>query len=159
MHRYGYIHRDIKPHNILFSPTGRTVLADVGLTDKAGSNGYIAPVLCGTTGYQAPEMINPALSGYDGVTTKADVWSLGACCFELACELQESPYCREARRYAASCGIVVDSTNPLGLQDCVEVVTCRIDPRALEGMAELDQDLRDLLSQVRPHISYVQIPC
>src|SRR5262249_5971349 len=63
IHQKGYIHRDIKPGNILFDAAGNSFVSDFGvakvLADKAASgNGGLtgAGRILGTAAYMAPEL-------------------------------------------------------------------------------------------------------
>lgn len=81
LHRQGYVHRDIKPDNVLMRPNGDPVLVDFGLAcplsqvareRNALSVEGPAKVGVGTYGYSAPEQF----SGQD-VGREADVHAIG----------------------------------------------------------------------------------
>jgi tetratricopeptide (TPR) repeat protein len=82
-HARGIVHRDVKPENILFTASGRPLLADLGLAkhfDSLASGGSRSVLLTvrgafkGTAGYMAPEQIVDA--GTAG--PPADLFALGA---------------------------------------------------------------------------------
>jgi serine/threonine protein kinase len=72
------IHRDIKPHNILLNTKGEAKLADFGISRDMEA-AELRKTVIGTPYYLAPEVIKE--SGYDG---RADIWSLGISCIEMA---------------------------------------------------------------------------
>lgn len=77
-HRRGLVHRDIKPGNLLVTPTGNVKVTDLGLAwsfgEVIGSAGvYESGKIAGTSDYIAPEAIrNP-----DHVRPESDLYSLG----------------------------------------------------------------------------------
>lgn len=78
LHSQGKIHRDVKAGNILLTESGIVKLADFGSASMiCPANSFV-----GTPYWMAPEVILAMDEGqYDG---KADIWSLGITCIELA---------------------------------------------------------------------------
>ncbi|NJR43019.1 MAG: phosphotransferase, partial [Akkermansiaceae bacterium] len=69
LHGSGYVHRDIKPGNIMFLPrTKRWTLIDFGCAAKTGSHARTGFSLF----YAAPEALREYMAGEDGlVATEA----------------------------------------------------------------------------------------
>lgn len=95
LHRDGHVHRDIKTDNILISDQGNIQLADFGVAATLDSMTDIDG-LAGTPCWIAPEVI--LSDGRDAeYSSKADIWSLGVMCIELAngrAPLEEKGYGR-----------------------------------------------------------------
>ena len=80
MNAKGWVHRDIKPDNILVNSAGEVRLIDFAITQKISKGkllGRKGPIQ-GTRSYMSPEQIRN--EGLDG---RADVYSFGAMCYEL----------------------------------------------------------------------------
>ncbi|HEX4906289.1 MAG TPA: serine/threonine-protein kinase [Acidimicrobiales bacterium] len=77
-HRFGVIHRDVKPANILLTEAGRVKLADFGIAKSAeGLDHTVAGTVVGTPAYLAPER----LSGLPA-TQLSDLYALGVVLYE-----------------------------------------------------------------------------
>ena len=86
VHMQKYVHRDVKPSNILFDQHGQAYLSDFGIIQVLGdraNDGDPSGVIMGTVDYLAPELI--AGKGCDG---RADQYALAVTVYEaLAGEL------------------------------------------------------------------------
>jgi serine/threonine protein kinase/formylglycine-generating enzyme required for sulfatase activity len=80
-HEAGVLHRDVKPSNILVTPSGRVLLADFGLALPRGADRMTRTgAWLGSLPYAAPEQIEGSPRALD---PRADVYSLGATLYEL----------------------------------------------------------------------------
>ncbi|XP_026314299.1 citron Rho-interacting kinase isoform X2 [Hyposmocoma kahamanoa] len=81
LHNMGYVHRDVKPHNILLDRCGHVKLGDLGSCARL-SDGSCAEVPVGTADYVAPELL-AAADCAQRHSSACDYWSLGVVAFEL----------------------------------------------------------------------------
>jgi serine/threonine-protein kinase len=78
-HDQGFVHRDVKPGNILLGNTGRVYLTDFGVVKLVGQDqGTVTGTMIGTPEYMAPEQ---ATSGIIGPA--ADQYSLAIVAYEM----------------------------------------------------------------------------
>ncbi len=91
-HARGYVHRDIKPGNVLFSHHGHVVLTDFGIAKAADSSTDLTQVkrvvgesemtkegsIVGTPSYMSPEQARG-----QAVDGRSDIYSLGIMLFEM----------------------------------------------------------------------------
>jgi hypothetical protein len=86
-HQKGFVHRDVKPGNVLFRNDGRVVLADFGIAKAMdGSNSStVAGASIGTPDYMSPEQARG-----EAVDGRSDLYSLGTVLYEML--LGHAPY-------------------------------------------------------------------
>ena len=77
-HQQGFIHRDIKPGNILLDAEGKPYLADFGIAISEGE-GH-GPGTAGTLAYMPPEQLSDGASRID---FRTDIYGLGVVLYEL----------------------------------------------------------------------------
>ncbi|WEH41220.1 serine/threonine-protein kinase [Streptomyces sp. AM 2-1-1] len=84
-HEAGVLHRDVKPHNILFRPNGRALLMDFGIATFEGAVQLTkSQEIIGTPKYLAPELVHRGGEALPKPGTSAsDLWSLGVTLFEM----------------------------------------------------------------------------
>lgn len=77
-HQRGYIHRDIKPGNIMLSFRGEVKIMDFGIVRRIDSELTQTGAFLGTPSYMSPEQLKG-----QGVSEKSDQFSLGIVLYEI----------------------------------------------------------------------------
>src|ERR1017187_4049428 len=78
-HQAGFVHRDVKPENVLLTATGGVKVADFGLArSMAGQVHTKGGMIIGTAAYLAPEQVSGGTSD-----ARTDVYAAGVMLFEL----------------------------------------------------------------------------
>jgi PAS domain S-box-containing protein len=82
-HRSGFVHKDIKPANVLVDAAGQVHLTGFGIASRLPSEGKAAPfsgMLSGTLAYMAPEQTGRMNRSLDART---DLYSFGVILYEM----------------------------------------------------------------------------
>ena len=83
-HERGFLHRDLKPTNVMIATNGQPKIMDFGLARRFGVIGDIrltqSNTIVGSPAYMSPEQ---ARSENDTLTPASDIYSLGTLFFEL----------------------------------------------------------------------------
>ncbi|MFH8465765.1 Stk1 family PASTA domain-containing Ser/Thr kinase [Streptomyces sp. NPDC017991] len=77
-HRAGFVHRDMKPENVLIGDDGRVKVADFGLVRAVDTVTHTTGAILGTVSYLAPEQIE-----HGTADPRVDVYACGILLFEM----------------------------------------------------------------------------
>src|SRR3954463_13463607 len=77
-HKYGLVHRDIKPHNVLVDSGGHVKVTDFGIARSETSQMTEAGSIIGTAQYLSPEQARGA-----HVDQRSDIYSVGIVLYEM----------------------------------------------------------------------------
>ena len=78
-HRAGFVHRDMKPENVLIGDDGRVKVADFGLVRSVDAVTSTTGAVLGTVSYLAPEQIEQA----GAADPRVDVYACGVVLYEM----------------------------------------------------------------------------
>jgi len=95
LHARKFLHRDLKPQNVLLTHGGRrALLADFGVAGKVDHTEDLRQSIVGTPAFMSPEMLEGRAYGI-----KTDQWALGCVLFEMMA--LEPPFAGVGESYAA----------------------------------------------------------
>ncbi|XP_061700847.1 rho-associated protein kinase 2 [Syngnathoides biaculeatus] len=117
IHSMGFIHRDVKPDNMLLDRHGHLKLADFGTCMKMDSTGMVhCETAVGTPDYISPEVLkSQGGDGYYG--RECDWWSVGVFIFEML--VGDTPFYADS--LVGTYSKIMDHKNSLNFPDDVEI--------------------------------------
>uniref|UniRef100_A0AAY5F2A0 non-specific serine/threonine protein kinase n=1 Tax=Electrophorus electricus TaxID=8005 RepID=A0AAY5F2A0_ELEEL len=117
IHTMGFIHRDIKPDNMLLDRSGHLKLADFGTCMKMDKSGMVrCETAVGTPDYISPEVLmSQGGTGYYG--RECDWWSVGVFIYELL--VGDTPFYTES--LVGTYGKIMDHKNSLTFPNDMEM--------------------------------------
>uniref|UniRef100_A0A8C5GV72 Rho-associated protein kinase 2 n=1 Tax=Gouania willdenowi TaxID=441366 RepID=A0A8C5GV72_GOUWI len=117
IHSMGFIHRDVKPDNMLLDRHGHLKLADFGTCMKMDLTGMVhCDTAVGTPDYISPEVLKS--QGGDGFYGReCDWWSVGVFIFEML--VGDTPFYADS--LVGTYSKIMDHKNSLNFPDDVEI--------------------------------------
>lgn len=157
VHEKQFVHRDLKPNNIMIRNDERICILDFGIAKDLGNNGSslttVYGTILGSDGYMSPEQAN----GYS-VDHRADIYALGCVfyfmltgChaydtlgsdFETAQNIVNTPFPKLSKHSKTSF--------PKGLQEILDQATDRNMMRRYQSCREFSKDLVALIPSASP---------
>ncbi|KAL9980422.1 hypothetical protein ACROYT_G009010 [Oculina patagonica] len=117
IHSMGFIHRDVKPDNMLLDKQGHLKLADFGTCMRMDKDGMVrSDTAVGTPDYISPEVLkSQGGEGYYG--RECDWWSVGVFLYELL--VGDTPFYADS--LVGTYGKIMDHKNSLQFPDDNEI--------------------------------------
>ena len=161
-HHAGFVHRDVKPGNILVTPDGRVLLTDFGIAkglDTSDDDLTSDNVMMGTAKYLSPEQVRGRK--LDG---RADLYSLGLVLYE--CLAGRVPFLGETDADTALARLQRDPTDlgrlrptiPRGLVNLIHRLLSRNPNHRPSTGAELRAELQRIADEPPPDLTPLGAP-
>ncbi len=157
-HERGIIHRDVKPQNVIITPSGRAKLADFGIARDVAST---TRTFAGTNVIGSVHYLSPEQARGDEVTAESDIYSCGIMLYEML--LGEVPFAGENSVAIALKHLHEEITPPMeadpkiprALSDIIVKATSKKPSMRYHSAAEMRADLQRALRE--PHGKFARI--
>ncbi|XP_014362191.2 rho-associated protein kinase 2 [Papilio machaon] len=117
IHGMGFVHRDVKPDNMLIDKYGHLKLADFGTCMRMGHDGLVrASNAVGTPDYISPEVLQ-SQNGEGVYGRECDWWAVGIFLYEML--IGDPPFYADS--LVGTYGKIMDHRNSLQFPDDVEI--------------------------------------
>ncbi|GIX66903.1 rho-associated protein kinase 1 [Caerostris darwini] len=117
IHQMGFVHRDVKPDNMLLDKQGHLKLSDFGTCVRMSSDGLVrSDTAVGTPDYISPEVLK-SQNGNGEYGRECDYWSVGVFLYEIL--IGDTPFYAES--LVGTYGKIIDHKNSLTFPEDVEI--------------------------------------
>ncbi len=157
-HEMGFVHRDVKPKNIMITKTGQAKLADMGLaraiSDREAAESEKGKAF-GTPYYISPEQIQGAVH----IDHRADIYSFGATLYHMVTgrvPFEGNSPTAVMYRHLRDELVPVDLVNPMlsqGISEIIEVCMAKSPENRYACAEDLLADLQAVEHGDPPHIA------
>lgn len=145
--RFGILHRDVTPRNLIVDDAGHVRLLDFGIAAALGTESEAF----GSPGYMSPEQVEGA-----ELSSASDVFSLGVVLAEAL--LGFAPFEKVTRgTLAAKPALARDPSLPAVLSTLIDRMLAPTPAGRPEGAAEVSRSLRAWLSQAHPEGAFLAL--
>jgi serine/threonine-protein kinase len=146
-HQEGLVHRDVKPSNIIVTPSGQVKIADFGIARAARADIDLTQVgmIVGTAAYLSPEQAQGA-----SVDPRSDLYSLGIVLFEMVTARRpfggDNPLTVATQHVSTPAPRLrsIEPSLPVGLDDLVARLLAKDPDDRYESATRLALDLRKI---------------
>ena len=145
-HSQGFIHRDVKPANILVDPADRVKVTDFGIAKAAFTGGDLTTTgaVLGTVRYLSPEQVQGS-----EVDARSDLYSAGVVLYELL--TGRAPFEAEGEVATAMMRLTTEPEPPrsirAGIPEAMESVVLRAMARRREERFQTAASMREALER------------
>jgi eukaryotic-like serine/threonine-protein kinase len=147
VHARGWVHRDVKPENVLAGPDGQVKLIDFAIASKA--SGFFGRLLGGKTPPQgSPSYMSPEQIRGEALDARSDIYSYGCVLFELLAG--RPPYSGASTNEILNKHVqapipAVDKLNPNATSAAAKLIRQLL----AKSPAERPKSMREVLGQLR----------
>lgn len=154
-HENSIIHRDVKPHNILITRSGRAKLTDFGIAQASASTLTHTDTIVGSVHYISPEQAKGEPAG-----PKSDIYALGVVLYEML--TGKVPYQADgaigvALKHIQEQPLSLREINPMVPEDLEKVVLRAMDKipeRRHKSARALGEDLISISEETKNMVPY-----